>query len=56
MSRDSNTFTWQSVRVAAAGQTVQPMVVFASGLMPDFGLARFDMSRFDFSNYVNSDG
>jgi len=47
---------WQSVRVAAAGQTVQPMVVFASGLMPDFGLARFDMSRFDFSNYVNSDG
>jgi hypothetical protein len=46
---------WQTAQ-AAAGRTVQPMVAFASGLMPDFGLARFDMSRFEFSNYVNSDG
>jgi hypothetical protein len=44
------------VRAAGDGRSVQPMVVFASGLMPDFGLSRFDMARFEFSNYVNSDG
>lgn len=44
---------WQNVKAAGDGQTVQLMIVFASGLLPDVAVARFDMARFDFSNYVN---
>lgn len=44
---------WQNVKAASDGQTVHSMVVFASGLLPDVAVARFDMARFDFSNYVN---
>ena len=44
---------WQNARAAVAGQTVQRMVVFASGLLPDVAVARFDMARFDFSNYAS---
>lgn len=47
---------WQNVKAAGDGQTVQPMVVFASGLLPDLATARFDMARFDFSNYANCRG
>jgi len=44
---------WQNVKAAGDGQTVQPMVAFASGLLPDLAVARFDMARFDFSNFAN---
>lgn len=43
---------WQGVRAARDGQTVQPLLAFASGLLPDLAVARFDMARFDFSNYA----
>jgi hypothetical protein len=35
------------------GQLVQPLLVFASGLLPDIAIARFDMARVDLSNYAN---
>jgi hypothetical protein len=47
---------WQNVKAAQDGRTVQPMVVFASGLTPDIAVARFDMARFDFSNYAHCCG
>ncbi len=47
---------WQNVKAAEDGQPVQPMVVFASGLVPDLAVARFDMARFDFSNYAHCCG
>lgn len=47
---------WQNVKAALDGQSVQPMVVFASGLLPDLAAARFDMARFDFSNFASCCG
>jgi hypothetical protein len=47
---------WQNVKAALEGQAVQPIVVFASGQLPDVSVARFDMARFDFSNYENCCG
>ncbi len=44
---------WQNVKAIDDGQSVQPMVAFASGLAPDLATARFDMARFDYSNYAN---
>src|SRR6266853_2097409 len=44
---------WQNVKAVGDNQSVQPMVAFASGLLPNFATARFDMARFDFSNYAN---
>jgi hypothetical protein len=53
---------WQNARAAGAGppggalapppQPAQPMVVFASGHLPDLAIARADMARLDFSNYA----
>lgn len=47
---------WQNVKAVLEEEPVQPMVAFASGLMPDLAVARFDMARFDFSNYANCCG
>jgi hypothetical protein len=44
---------WQNVKANDEEKAVQPMVVFASGLAPDLAAARFDMARFDYSNYAN---
>lgn len=42
---------WQNAKAVADQQPAQPMVAFASGLVPDLATARFDMARFDYSNY-----
>ena len=44
---------WQNVKAAADGLSVQPFVAFASGLLPNLAVARFDMARFDYSNYAS---
>jgi hypothetical protein len=44
---------WQITAAAHAGQTVQLLVVFASGLVPPLAVARFDMARFGYSNFVD---
>lgn len=43
---------WQNVKAQDDGQTVQPMLAFASGLIADMAIARFDMARFEYSNYA----
>lgn len=47
---------WQNVKAVDDGQSVQPMVVFASGLLPDLAVARLDMARWDYSNYASCCG
>ena len=47
---------WQNVKARVEGQSVQPMVVFASGLLPNLAVARFDMARFDYSDYAHCCG
>jgi len=47
---------WQNARAQFEGQSVQPMLAFASGLANDLSTARFDLARFDFSNYANCCG
>lgn len=47
---------WQNVRAIDDGQSVHPMVAFACGPAPDLATARFDMARFDYSNYANCCG
>lgn len=47
---------WQNARAVENRQPVQPMLAFASGLLPDLAVARFDMARLDFSNYANCCG
>lgn len=44
---------WQNVKASAEGLSVQPMLAFASGRVPDLAAARVDMARFDFSNYAH---
>ncbi|HET7400634.1 MAG TPA: hypothetical protein VFJ62_02605 [Usitatibacter sp.] len=43
---------WQNAKAIADSRPVQPMLAFASGLVPDLGTARFDMARFDYANYA----
>ena len=43
---------WQPVQAMSHNVTVQPMLVFASGLTPEIVFARFDMARFDFGNFA----
>ncbi len=45
---------WQITWAQMNGAGVQPVVAFASGLMPNHGFARFDMARADLSNYSSS--
>jgi hypothetical protein len=40
---------WQNTAASHAGNTVQLLVAFASGLVPCLAAARFDMARFDYS-------
>lgn len=47
---------WQGVQAMRNGKTVQPFILFASGLVPDLAQARFDMARFDYSNYADCCG
>jgi len=47
---------WQNVKAFVDGQPVQPMVVFASGLLAPLAIARFDMARFDYSDYASCCG
>ena len=44
---------WQPVQAMGRGITVQPLLVFASGLLPEPAFARFDMGRADFGNFAN---
>jgi len=48
--------SWQNVKARTDGQSVQPMVAFASGLLQNLAVARFDMARFDYSDYANCCG
>lgn len=43
---------WQTMQAMGVGTAVQPALVFASGLLPETVFARFDMARFDFSNFA----
>ena len=47
---------WQNVKAANEGQSVQRMLAFATGQMPNLAVAHFDMARFDYSNYANCCG
>lgn len=44
---------WQAQRALATGGAAQPLLAFASGLMPEFAIARFDMARYDYSNHAH---
>lgn len=44
---------WQSWRAMSDGTSVQPLLAFACGLMPEFAIARFDMARYDYSNHAH---
>lgn len=43
---------WQNTRAADANASVPRVLAFASGLLPDMASARFDLSRWDFSNHA----
>jgi hypothetical protein len=47
---------WQNAKAGIEGRPAQPMVVFASGSMPDLAVARFDMARADYSNLASCGG
>jgi hypothetical protein len=47
---------WQNAQALADGMDVQPLVVFASGQIPTPSVARFDLARFDYSNYASCCG
>jgi hypothetical protein len=47
---------WQNAKAVADRQPVQAMLAFASGLLPELAVARFDIARFDYSNYANCCG
>jgi hypothetical protein len=45
--------SWQNAKAIDDGATLQPYVIFSNGLMPYMALARFDVARWDYSNYVD---
>lgn len=47
---------WQNSQTIADGATIQPYVVFTTGHMPHRAVARFDLARWDESNYVGGIG
>lgn len=47
---------WQNAQALVDGQDVQPLVVFASGQIATPSVARFDLARFDYSNYASCCG
>lgn len=44
---------WQNAKALVDGPPVQPMVAFASGLLPELAVARFDLTRFDYGNFAS---
>ncbi len=42
---------WQQDAARAAGQTTRSYLLFTSGHMPPYAVARFDVARWDFSNF-----
>ena len=44
---------WQPLQATHEGDAAQPVLAFGCGLMPEIAIARFDMARFDNSNYAN---
>jgi hypothetical protein len=49
-------YPWQQDPARAAGTTVRSYLVFASGHLPPYATARFDVARWDFSNYAECCG
>ncbi|MGH2460509.1 MAG: hypothetical protein ACRDIY_16770, partial [Chloroflexota bacterium] len=47
---------WQNSKAIADGAAIQPYVVFTTGHMPHLAVARFDLARWDDSNYVDCPG
>ena len=47
---------WQITQTIDRKQTAQPMLAFASGLMSNLATSKFDMARFDYSNYASCCG
>jgi hypothetical protein len=43
---------WQNTKAIDDGETIPPYIVFTSGHMPHLGLARFDVARWNYSNYA----
>jgi hypothetical protein len=43
---------WRQVAARAAGATPRSYLLFASGHLPPFAVARFDVARWDFSNFA----
>jgi hypothetical protein len=46
---------WQNTKAIDDGEAIQPYVIFASGHMPHMAIARFDVARWDYSNYAGCD-
>jgi hypothetical protein len=49
-------YPWQQDPARAAGTTVRSYLLFASGHLPPYATARFDVARWDFSNYAECCG
>ena len=47
---------WQGVKAVRDDLPVQPLAVFASGLLPEPAIARLDLARLDYSNFVSCCG
>jgi hypothetical protein len=47
--------TWQDAFAADRGSGGRPYLIFTSGLMPHQARARFDLARWDYSNFVQAD-
>jgi|KBSMisStaDraftv2_1062788.scaffolds.fasta_scaffold143698_2 hypothetical protein len=47
---------WQNAKGTAEAASVQPMLAFASGLVPYLAGARFDMARFDYADFADCCG
>jgi hypothetical protein len=43
---------WQSIKANTEGRPVHPYIVFTSAHLPNLALARFDVARWDYSNYA----
>jgi hypothetical protein len=49
-------YPWQQDPARAAGQTTRSYLLFASGHLPPYATARFDVARWDYSNYATCCG
>jgi hypothetical protein len=45
--------TWQNAKAIDDGQAIQPYVIFTIGHVPHKAIARFDVARWDYANYVD---